>query len=165
MRPDAARRIAWGHLAFLAFICAVVLAYLFDARAVSTGINNLLLVEPAAIIALVLAAMVLPQCFKRRPAEDSARALTADAALDQDPATHRHDLLKVGAMAALLGIFSCFLEQIGFDVATFLFIAIGLVVCGERKWWVVLLFSAAFTLFVVYGYSTLVPYPFPMRIL
>ena len=165
MHPVATRRVVWGHLAFLAFICAVVLAYLFDARAVSTGINNLLLLEPAAIIALVLAALVVPQCFKGQPAGDSPGALPADPALDQDPASHRHDLLKVGAMAALLGVFSCFLEQIGFDVATFLFIAIGLVICGERKWWVVLLFSAAFTLFVVYGYSTLVPYPFPMRVL
>ena len=165
MRPHAARRVVWGHFAFILFICVVVLAYLFDARAVSTGINNLLLLEPAAVIALVLAALVLPQCFKARPAEDAAGALSADPALDQNPAHHRHDLLKIGAMAALLGIFSCFLEQIGFDVATFLFIAIGLVICGERTWWVVLLFSAAFTLFVVYGYSTLVPYPFPMRIL
>ncbi|HEY9055513.1 MAG TPA: tripartite tricarboxylate transporter TctB family protein [Aurantimonas sp.] len=171
MRNGATRRVVdWGHLGFLAFIGGVVLTYLFDARAVSLKINNLLLVQPAAIIALVLIACVLPQCFKRRSLDDGrmtsdARARENDPAIDPDAAGQRRGLIKVAALAALLGIFTYFLEAIGFDVATFLFMAFGLVLCGERKWWVVLLFSAAFTLFVVYGYSTLVPYPFPMRIL
>ncbi len=171
MRNGATRRVVdWGHLGFLAFMGVVVLAYLFDARAVSLKINNLLLVEPAAVIALVLIACVLPQCFKRPPLDNSGTtsdvvAAADDPVVDQDSARQRRDLIKVGALAALLGIFTVFLEEIGFDVATFLFMALGLVLCGERKWWLVLLFSAAFTLFVVYGYSTLVPYPFPMRIL
>ncbi|MBO0905902.1 tripartite tricarboxylate transporter TctB family protein [Jiella sonneratiae] len=154
--------VDWGHLAFLAFISVVVIAYLFDARGVSLKINNLLLVEPAAIIALVLVACVLPQCFRRRDAEPSA---PAEAPAEDERVKVRHELLRVGALAALLGVFSFFLEQIGFDVATFLFIAIGVVICGERRPLVILAFAAAFTVFVVYGYSTLVPYPFPMRIL
>ena len=165
MRSGTGRRsIEWGHLAFLAFVSAVVLAYLFDARGVSVKVNNLLLVEPAAIIALILVACVLPQCFRRNDLAPG-KAVAEDPAIATQALNETRELAKVGALAALLGIFSFFLEQIGFDVATFLFIAIGLVICGERRAWVIALFSAAFTVFVVYGYSTLVPYPFPMRIL
>lgn len=172
MGTGATRRVVdWGHLGFLAFIAVVVLTYLFDARAVSLKTDNLLLVQPAAIIALILIACVLPQIIKRRAVTGDVETAsdnsleTADPVVDQSPSRHRRDFLKVLALATLLGIFCFFLETIGFDLATFLFVAVGLVLCGERKWWVVLLFSAAFTLFVVYGYSTLVPYPFPMRIL
>jgi phosphoenolpyruvate synthase/pyruvate phosphate dikinase len=62
------RRVDWGHLLLLLFICSVVVAYLLDARAVSLKFGNLALIQPAAILALILAAMVLPQCF-RRPAK------------------------------------------------------------------------------------------------
>lgn len=165
MRSGTGRRsIEWGHLALLVFVSAVVLAYLFDARGVSVKVNNLLLVEPAAIIALILVACVLPQCF-RRDSTPASEARMADPVVETKAANQKQELTRVGALAALLGIFSFFLEQIGFDLATFLFIAIGLVICGERRVWVIALFSAAFTVFVVYGYSTLVPYPFPMRIL
>lgn len=165
MRSGTGRRsIDWGHLGFLVFVSVVVLAYLFDARAVSVKINNLLLVEPAAIIALVLVLCVLPQCFRRSKVQPEAEAAD-DPAVETPAADPRRELARVGALAALLGIFSFFLEFIGFDVATFLFIAIGLFVCGERRAWVIALFAAVFTVVVVYGYSTLVPYPFPMRIL
>src|SRR3546814_11349528 len=72
MKDRTTRRVVvdWGHLALLLVICAVVIAYLLDARATSLKINNLLLVEPAAIIALILAAVVLPQCFRRKGPED-----------------------------------------------------------------------------------------------
>jgi len=151
------RRVDWGHLALLLLICGVVVAYLLDARATSLKINNLLLVEPAAIIALILAAFVLPQCFQRK-SEDG------EGALDSPPESWRN-LAKVAALAAAFGAFALSLEIAGFDVATFLFVALGLYICGERKLWVIGLFSAVFTLVIVYGYQMLVPYPFPLRIL
>src|SRR5690554_6828766 len=63
--PKTRLAVDWGHLALLLVICAVVVAYLLDARATSLKVNNLLLVQPAAILALILAALVLPQCFRR----------------------------------------------------------------------------------------------------
>ncbi|GAB4359476.1 MAG: hypothetical protein Kow00114_12420 [Kiloniellaceae bacterium] len=156
--PQAGRRrVDWGHLALLLAICGVVAAYLLDARATSLKINNLLLVEPAAIIALILAAIVLPQCFPRK-SEDGDGELQA-------PAENWRNLAKIGALAAAFGAFALSLEAAGFDVATFLFVALGLYICGERKLWVIALFSAVFTLVIVYGYQMLVPYPFPLLIL
>ena len=156
MSDRKARRVVdWGHLALLSLICGVVVAYLLDARGTSLKINNLLLVEPAAIIALILAAIVLPQCFRREVADADAQA----------PKESWLQLGKVAALAAAFGAFALSLETVGFDIATFLFVALGLYICGERKLWVIGLFSAVFTAAVVYGYQLLVPYPFPLTVL
>jgi hypothetical protein len=56
-------------------------------------------------------------------------------------------------------------EMVGFDVATFLFTAIGVYICGERRLWVIALFSAILTLVIIYGYQSLVPFPFPLSVL
>jgi hypothetical protein len=161
MKDQKARlRVDWGHLALLSVFCGVTVAYLLDARATSLKTNNLLLVEPGAILLLVLAAIVLPQCF-RRGAEGEPPS-PADAAAR---GARWLELGKVAALAAAFGAFAFSLETIGFDVATFLFTAFGLYVCGERRLWAVGLFSAAFTLAIVYGYQLLVPYPFPLTVL
>jgi putative tricarboxylic transport membrane protein len=155
------RRVDWGHLLLLLFICAVVVAYLLDARSVSLKVSNLALIEPAAIIALILAAMVLPQCFPRAPESDTPEG-EQDAAA---PKESWRDLGKVAALAAAFGAFALSLETVGFDVATFIFVALGLYICGERRLWVIGLYSAVFTVVIVYGYQLLVPYPFPLLVL
>ena len=156
------RAVDWGHLLLLLLICGIVVAYLLDARATSLRTNNLLLVQPASILALILAAIVLPQCFRRRkgPAED-------EAADDDTPAAKEtwRDLGKVAAMTAAFGAFALSLETVGFDVATFIFVALGIYICGERRLWLIAVFSAVFTAAIVYGYQLLVPYPFPLLVL
>ena len=156
-RPTA-RGVDWGHLLLLIFICAVVVAYLLDARAVSLKLGNLALVQPAAILALILAAIVLPQCFRR---------VSPEAADEQNetPRESWRDLAKVAALAAAFGAFALSLESVGFDVATFIFVALGLYICGERRLWLIGLYSAVFTVVIVYGYQLLVPYPFPLLVL
>lgn len=158
MNEQPTRRVVdWGHLILLAIIAAVVVAYLLDARSVSLKTNNLLLVQPASIIALVLVAIVLTQCFRRTPTDEAERAV--------NPAAGWRGLVGPGLLAVLFGAFALTLEIVGFDVATFVFIAAGLWVCGERRLWVVLPFSAAFTALLVYGYQAIIPYPFPLTVL
>jgi hypothetical protein len=156
--PNTRRTVDWGHLALLLLICGVVIAYLLDARATSLKVNNLLLVEPAAIVALILAAMVLPQCFRRKEIDEADGEAAA-------PKESWLDLGKVAALAAAFGAFALSLETVGFDVATFVFTALGIYICGERRVWLIALFSAAFTAGIVYGYQLLVPYPFPLLVL
>lgn len=151
------RIVIWGHLLLLGVIAAVMLAYWLDARGTSLKINNLLLVQPAAILGLVLVALVLPQVFLKIPSDDVP-----------DAAERRQELLNVGRVALLAGAFGIFvfsLETIGFDIATFVFVAVGLYLCGEKKLWVIGVYSAIFTVLVVYGYQALVPYPFPLTVL
>ena len=163
--PKTRRKVDWGHLALLLVIVGVVVAYLLDARATSLRTNNLLLVEPASIIALILAALVLPQCFRRREAEKEGEG---EGEAPSDKLVRREswvDLGKIAALAAAFGAFAISLETVGFDVATFVFTALGIYICGERRVWLIALFSAAFTAGIVYGYQLLVPYPFPLLVL
>lgn len=146
--------VMWGHLALLAVIVTIVLAYLLDARATSLRINNLLLVQPAAILALVLAALVVPQCFRRIAPETEGGQRESLG-----------DLGKVAALAAAFGAFVTVLEIIGFDVATFLFMIAGLFICGERRWLVNIGFSAVFTVLLIYGYGAIIPFPFKLLVL
>jgi Tripartite tricarboxylate transporter TctB family len=155
MSIKSGRSVVWGHLILLTVIVGVVVAYLFDARGVSLRTNNLLLVQPAAILALVLAAFVLPGIFPR--AEASEQSETSGETWG--------DLLRVFILIAALAGLAFLLEVVGFDIATFAFMVIGLAVCGERRWWVNLLFSALFTVFLIYGYGTITPFPFPLTIL
>jgi hypothetical protein len=157
-------RVDWGHLALLFVFCGVTVAYLLDARATSLKTNNLLLVQPGAILLLVLAAAVLPQCFRRGAPPAGDRPAPSEATFDERRA-RRLELAKVAALAAAFGAYVFSLETIGFDLATFLFTAFGLYVCGERRLWLIGLFSAIFTFLIVYGYQMLVPYPFPLTVL
>jgi len=149
--------VMWGHLALLAVIGGVVIAYLLDARATSLRANNLLLVQPASILALILIALVVPQCF-RRVAPEAPDAPDA-------PAETLGDLGKVATLAAAFGAFAISLEIVGFDVATFAFMVIGLYICGERRWWLNLVFSAVFTVLLIYGYGAIIPFPFMLTVL
>lgn len=146
--------VMWGHLALLAVIAAVVVVYLLDARATSLKVNNLLLIQPGSILALILVALVVPQCFKRVPVSEA-----------EERKEDLSDLGKVGALAAAFGAFATTLEIVGFDVATFLFMVVGLFVCGERRWWLILVFSAVFTALLIYGYGAMIPFPFPLTVL
>ena len=153
-RPQGLR-ISFGHLALLAVICIAVIAYLLDARATSLKPNNLLLVQPAALLALVLIAMVIPQCFRRA---------TPDTQTNKPKETWG-DLAKVGALIAAFISLALMLDVVGFDLATFWFMVVALFLCGERNWLLKLGYSAVFTVLLIYGYGAIIPFPFPLTVL
>lgn len=155
MISSSRRKVAWGHLALLAVIVVTTVAYLFDARAVSTRITNLLLVQPLAIICVVLAGIVLRGVLAPKDTEAEAPVQTET----------RMDLARCLALIGALGFLAFTLEVIGFDVATFLFMVFSMAVCGERRWAVNLGFSAIFTVLLIYGYGTITPFPFPLTVL
>ncbi|MFN3661339.1 tripartite tricarboxylate transporter TctB family protein [Yoonia sp.] len=149
------RKVVWGHLALVAVITGVTVAYIFDARGVSTRPTNLLLIQPLAIIIVVLAAFVLPGIFPRADS-DEAKLHDGETCMD---------LTRSLAVIAALGFLAFTLERIGFDIATFAFMVVTLAICGERRWWVNLSFSAIFTVALIYGYGAITPFPFPLTIL
>lgn len=163
MRP-ASRSIEvdWGHLLLLLFIGGWVAAFLIDTRATSLSIHNLLLVQPTAIIALILCLVVLPQCFRRI---DPARAAAIGRQAEAERRRELGELGKIALLAAAFGAFTTSLETVGFDVSCWLFTAVGLYICGERRWWVVVLFTTVFTVLLIYGYRAMIPFPFPLRVL
>jgi hypothetical protein len=155
MNTKPRRRIVWGHLLLLTVIVGVVIAYLLDTRAASLRINNLLLVQPASILALILAALVLPGIFPRSEATEE----------EPEKKETTGDLVRVFLLMAALAGLAFSLETIGFDIATFAFMVVALAICGEKRWWVNLGFSAIFTVALIYGYGSITPFPFPLTIL
>lgn len=155
MSAKPKRRIVWGHLLLLTAIVGVVIAYLLDTRAASLRVNNLLLVQPASILALILAALVLPGIFPRSE--------TTEDETEKKETTG--DLVRIFLLIVALAGLAFSLETIGFDIATFVFMVVALAICGEKRWWVNLGFSAAFTVALIYGYGSITPFPFPLTIL
>jgi hypothetical protein len=154
--------VDWGHLLLVLFIGGWIAAYLVDTRATSLSINNLLLVQPTAVIGLILCLVVLPQCFHR---VDPARAMAIGPQAEAERRRELGELGKIALLAAAFGAFVTSLETVGFDVSCWLFTAVGLYICGERRWWVVLVFTTVFTLLLIYGYRAMIPFPFPLRVL
>jgi hypothetical protein len=145
--------IDWGHLLLLSIMAGIVLAYWLDARGTSLNLSNLLLVQPGSLLALGLVLAALPQAFRRPTVQD-------------DPSQERESGIgRIMALAGTFGAMTLLLERIGFDVATFLFMVVALRVCGERRWWVLILYSLVFTALIIYGYGALVPFPFPLTLL
>lgn len=158
----------YGHLALVGLIGGATLWYLFDARAVSTSVNNILLVQPTAIFALVLCLLILPQCFHRVADEAAAPAKAKEE--EYDPLmpklpTERSDLIRMGGLGAALGVFVFSLDIVGFDIAIFFFTAASMAICGERRPARLLLYSLAVTICTVYGFRALIPFPMATTIL
>ncbi|HXF54306.1 MAG TPA: hypothetical protein VNK52_09305 [Hyphomicrobiaceae bacterium] len=154
--------VDWGHLLLLLFIGGWILAYLIDTRATSLSVHNLLLVQPTAIIGLILCLIVLPQCFRRA---GPARAAASPEGLVTDRRRELGELGKIALLATAFGAFVTSLETVGFDVACWLFTAIGLYICGERRLWLIGLFTTIFTVLLIYGYRAMIPFPFPLSVL
>lgn len=151
-------RVDWGHLTVLTVMLAITIAYLFDARAVSTSVNNLIMVQPTAILIVLLYLFILPQCFKPdtgAPASDEANPLREI----------REELPRVGGLAMALLLYALFYERVGFDVATFLFMVVAAFICGERRPHVLVLFAALGAVFVTYAAHFLVVTPVPTTFL
>jgi hypothetical protein len=153
--------VDWGHLVFVTLIAAAILWYLLDARSVSLKLNNLLLVEPLALVSLVLYLLILPQCFRRTDAEtEPAR----ENPREDDPLapalpTETRALIRIGILGAALGLFVFSLNIVGFDIAIWLFALATMLVCGERRPIPLVIYPLAVALVAVYGFRALMPYP------
>jgi len=152
--------VDWGHLLVATLIVGACIWYLADARSVSTAVENLLLVQPATILAVVLYLLILPQCV-RQVADAPGEA----GALEPKAASPIADHLRIAAMAAAFGFFTFSLEPLGFDVSTWIFVTVGLFICGERRPWILAIFPPAFTAALVLGYQQLLPHPIHTLIL
>ena len=102
--------------------------------AASLNIHNLCLVAPLAVVALCLCLVILPQCFRRAgefEAEPSGPQAHGASALGS---MNLRKLAPIGGLVAALGLYVSFLDVIGFDVATWLFVLATMLICGERRW-------------------------------
>ena len=152
-------RVDWPHLVFVTLLAAAVLWYLLDARTVSLRINNLLLVQPLALFALLMYLLILPQCFRRADAEAGPQEPTPEDPLAPALPTEFRALARVGVLGAALGVFVFVMNVIGFDIAIWLFALATMLICGERRPIPLAIFPAAVAVVAVYGFRALMPYP------
>lgn len=145
------------HVAFVSAIVGFCAWYLFDARGASTNVQNLLLIEPTAILVFVLYAFILRDVVTiERPAGSLSAMPT-----EREPLTPRFRRRIFGAMA-VLGLYVLAMAEIGFDVATFLYVLATLFLLGERRVAVLFLVPLLFCAIAIYAFGTLLSLPVPL---
>lgn len=147
-------RVDWAHLAIVSVMTIIALLYLFSARQVSTDAQNLLLLQPTAILIALLYVFIVPQCFIAEKEEDSESGSTAlQEIIDDAP--------RVGSLAIALILYAMLYEAIGFDVASLIFCVTASFICGERRLWVLGIFGLLSAIFITYVARFLVSSPIP----
>lgn len=158
-------RVDLGHLLFVAAIGSWCVWYLFDARASSTNLQNLLLIEPTVIVAVLLVLVIVKSTIHLDTADASLTAIQASAVNDSStplsPAEDRREVLRVFGFMALLAVYLCLIPYLGLDIATFLFVAACLLGQGERRPHFLVGIPLVFTFTMVYGFKALLPIPIP----
>ena len=112
------------HLLLLVGMGGFCLWYLRDARAASTDVQNLLLIEPVAILGLVLTILILPAIVT---------VASGPEAPPRRERLERSTLSKVLGSMLLLGGYVAVMPYAGFDVATAGYVCGSLWVLGERR--------------------------------
>jgi hypothetical protein len=161
MDPQKSRYgVDWGHLIFLAVIGCAALWYLGDAMSVSLNIHNLLLVAPLCVLAVGLCIAIAPQCFLHESAPDEPLGRNPHAAAAASlQSSDKVRLLQIGSVALSLGLYVSLLTVIGFDVATFFFVMAVMVVCGERRRIVLIVYPLVVAVVLISAFRALLPYP------
>lgn len=149
--------VDWGHLLVIAMIAVICAAYLRDTLATSTHVNNILFVLPASIIALLLCAAIVPQAVRKVTVDKVLEP--AHKAEEDAPSDTWRDLGWIALLVISFGLFVYSVERIGFDVASWLFITLGLFICGERRVLALILYPPVAAVLIVLGFRALIPYP------
>lgn len=147
----SANKRDYGDFLVLMALACFTLWYLWDAYSVSSSTQNLLLILPLSLVVLVIVALEFGLRLKHR---------TLFRPSEEDEPLHQ-TLPVVGLFAAYV----LSLETLGFDIATVAFIALFLVLKGERNVWLVTGFSTAFGLGCAFFFSQMLPYPMTLLLL
>ena len=147
-QPSRSRARRWEHLGLLTTIAGWIAWFTQDSWRVSASVENLLLIVPAAALALALTAFLAMRTL--------ARAWTPEDATFASLGEEGRTLVFIVLFAA----FIAGLAYAWFDVATFVFVAGSLLLLGERNLIAALSYAAGFALLVTYALREMAPYPF-----
>jgi hypothetical protein len=171
MAENLARRrykVDWAHLAFLLIIGCATLWYLCDAISVSTSVDNLLLVAPLSVVALALVGTLAIQCVslngkttRYKPKDGGTKDMGASELRSNDV----RSLTRIGSVAAALGAYVFLLNVIGFDVSTWIFVTIVMLICGERRPLALIIYPLAVAVILIGGFRLMLPFPMHTLIL
>lgn len=142
------------HFLFLTGIVGFCTWYFLDAYAASNTVENLLLIEPAAIAALILYVLILRSVIQLSPEPSVV------AAVPRPPLSGIVRVRIFGGMALLIA-YVALMGIIGFDVATVLYVAATLALLGERRPLMLTLLPLLFAAVVVFAFRRMVTVPVP----
>jgi hypothetical protein len=148
MRLPLLRRPAdLEHLCIVAVIAGWTAWFLRDAVRASPSIENLMLIGPVAALALGLCLLLAATTVVGR-----AEAILLPSLRDE-----RRTLTFIALFAAYVGG----LAYVAFDLSTFLFIAISLLLLGERNRLLAVGYAALFAWLTTAALRKMLPFPFP----
>lgn len=140
-------RLSTSHALLLGVILSATGFITWSAAQASTTMNNLVVVVPVAIIIGLLAIAIVVKSLVKLSSESSVRSEKKHSIWS--------DILLLAGFAAF-----CFsLTRVGFDVATFVFVWGGVIMCGSKGKWQPPLYALVFTVMLVKGFGSLFPYP------
>ncbi len=151
LRVRKSLSIDWGHLFTVMAMGAWALWYLADLREASLSLENTLLVQPLIFVFVLMLLAVIPQCLHKKDLPEELHPEVLD----------RVSFLKIFSLMSAFALCIWGLFAVGFDISVFLFTIVALWICGERRLWIILLFSSLATVILVKGYQLLVPFQMP----
>jgi putative tricarboxylic transport membrane protein len=146
----------WGDMGLLLVFVGFTIWYFQDAYRASPAIENLLLIGPASAVALALGFFLLLRTVPRLRLTRQVAPPTGEDAKDEFRERHG-PVAAIGALVAYV----LAMPFIGFDVATFLFIALGMLIQGERRPLVLIVFPVLVAGLVVYALKNILFVPVP----
>jgi hypothetical protein len=141
------------HLLLLALLGGFCVWYLGDTRAASTNVQNLLLIEPVAVLGMLLVLLLLPTAITISPVAPAPREFLP-----------RSTLFKVVGSMLLLAAFVAAMPYAGFDGATAAYVCGSLFVLGERRLLILIIVPALFAFVATQLFRLVVPIHIPMLI-
>ena len=148
------RGVQWGHLTFLAGVLGFLGYYLRDSWLAQASVSNLIFVLPVTLLS-VFTVVVIGIALVRRK----------ETAQGQGEQGGDDNFLPLALSVALFALYVALLPTLGFDVGTFLFIAIVLVVLGERRPLFIGFYALAFSALTVLGLKAMIPTNIPTLLL
>lgn len=145
------------QVAFATCIAGWAAWYCWDAWHASAEVENLIMILPVSIIAIVLYFFVLSGSIKRVKKDE-------EAATAPNETVSRKTAIKIFGSMVLLGGFVIAGPYIGFDVASFLYMLLMMAFLGERRPVALVVISVLFSIVVIYCFSTLLATPLPVLI-
>jgi len=155
------RGIDWGHIALLVILAWIAIWYLHDTWSASSRVRNLILVLPASILALGLAAGIAGGVIIR------GLQGRADAAVEgaESATTSVRERIYPLILMAIFALYILSLPVTGFDVGSVLFIMIALLADGERRPVFLIVYPVVFAAICTLLFGWLLPYPMTTLIL
>lgn len=146
-------RFNFPELGLAGFFLILSCWYLSDTYRASSSIENLLLILPAAAVVILLSLWIIARSLLGKSQNKPP--------LETKEQPEKKPVSVLAAMAILAG-FVLSMDWIGFDAATFLFMAALMFLQGERRPFWLGGFSFTFAILVSLFFEYMIPYPMPM---